>query len=555
MTDARAQSAAQDGTPASFTASDPELCYVIGSGPAGVACAKALLDAGRQVRMLDAGLTVEPDRLSLVERLRLKRPEEWTAADLAAYQGGMIPDAGGVPLKLVYGSDFAYREADEHLGTHYDGVGLRPSLARGGLSNVWGATLLCFLERDLGEWPFPLPRLAPHYSAVLQLTGCAACRDQLENLFPLYASSPTELRPSAQSGQLLGTMERNREALTRAGIRFGRSRLAVRGNRPPAADGCVYCRLCMYGCPYGYIYTSSDSVAEFTKNPNFTYQPGVVVTQVRESAHRAEVLGYERETRRPLTWRGSRIFLAAGTIATTRILLRSLDAYNQTAWLKDSQYFLVPLVLFHRVRGATREWLHALSQVFLEVLDPRGQDPTAHLQIYSNNDLISQAVAGAFGPLQRPLGFLVRNLQERLLVAQGYLHSKHSSRIAMCLNKDASTGQERLDLRAELNPSTRPHVRRLVLSLCKQAPRLGAMPLPVMLKMAQPGRGFHSGSSFPMSKEPRGFQTDLLGRLPGWKRVHAVDATVFPSIPATSITFSAMANAHRIGSEAAREQC
>ena len=505
--------------------------------------------------MLDAGLTVEPDRLGLVEKLRLKRPEEWTPADLAAYQGGMIPDAGGVPLKLVYGSDFAYREADEHLGAHYYGVGLRPSLARGGLSNVWGATLLSFLEGDLGEWPFELSRLAPHYSAVLQLTGLAARRDPLEDLFPLYRAELTELRPSAQSRQLLETLERNRQALARAGIRFGRSRLAVRGNLPATPGGCVYCRLCMYGCPYGYIYTSADSVAEFLKSPNFTYQSGVIVTQVRESAHGAEVSGYERETRRPLTWQGSRVFLAAGTIATTRILLRSLGAYDQTAWLKDSQYFLVPLVLFHRVRGATREWLHALSQVFVDVLDPRGQNPTAHLQIYSNNDLISQAVAGAFGPLQRPLGFLVRNLQERLLVAQGYLHSQHSSRIAMCLRRDVATGGERLELRAELNPSTRAHVRRLVLSLCKHAPRLGAMPVPLMLKIAQPGRGFHSGSSFPMSKEPRGFQTDLLGRLPGWKRIHAVDATVFPSIPATTITFSAMANAHRIGTEAAREQC
>jgi hypothetical protein len=78
------------------------------------------------------------------------------------------------------------------------------------------------------------------------------------------------------------------------------------------------------------------------------------------------------------------------------------------------------------------------------------------------------------------------------------------------------------------------------------------MPLPVMLKIAEPGRSFHSGGSFPMSLEPRGFQTDLLGRLPGWKRIHAVDATVFPSIPATTITFSAMANAHRIGWEAVR---
>ena len=554
MANTSAQHDGPIGMQVSSAGSDPALCYVVGSGPAGVACAKALLDAGRRVQMLDAGITLEPDRVGLVERLKRRQPKEWTPGDLAAYQAGMNPDVGGVPLKLVYGSDFAYREADEQLGVHYDNVGLRPSLAKGGLSNVWGAAMMPFLEGDMDEWPFKLSALAPHYAAVLQFTGLAACRDKLEGLFPLYTNGFTELRPSGQSQQLLERMERNREALSRAGIRFGRSRLAVQGNLPSVEGGCTYCRLCMYGCPYGYIYTSADTVAQLLSDRNFSYRSGVIIEQVRESAQGAEVLGYDRATRQPLAWQGSRAFLAAGTIATTRILLRSLAAYDQTVWLKDSQYFLVPFMLFRKVRGATREWLHALSQIFIEIADPRGWDTSEHVQIYSNSDLINQAMAGTFGPLQGPLGFLVRDLQERLLVAQGFIHSRHSSRIAICLRKNEGAGKERLELRAELNPAARARVRKLVFKFCKQAWRIGAMPLPVMLKIAEPGRSFHSGGSFPMSAEPRGFQTDLLGRLPGWTRIHAVDATVFPSIPATTITFSAMANAHRIGWEAARQR-
>jgi hypothetical protein len=554
MTKTSDQSEGPNGVQGSSAAFDPALCYVVGSGPAGVACAKALLDAGRRVRMLDAGLTLEPGRVGLVDRLKRARPEEWAPADLAAYQAGMNPDVGGVPLKLVYGSDFAYREADKEFGVHYDNVGLRPSLAKGGLSNVWGAAMMPFLEGDLDEWPFKPSTLAPHYAAVLRFTGLAACRDNLEGLFPLYTDDFTDLRPSGQGQRLLERMERNRENLARAGLRFGRSRLAVRGNLPSADGGCVYCRLCMYGCPYGYIYTSADTVTQLLSNPNFSYQSGVVVDQVRESAQGAEVLGYDQATRRPLAWQGGRAFLAAGTIATTRILLRSLAAYDQTVWLKDSQYFLVPLMLFRKVRGAGREWLHGLCQIFLELSDPLGRETSEHVQIYSNSDLISQAVAGTFGPLQRPLGFLVRDLQERLLVAQGYVHSRHSSRIAVCLRKPDAAGKERLELRAEVNPAAGARVRKLVFKLCKQAWRIGAMPLPPMLKIAEPGRSFHSGGSFPMSRDPRGYQTDLLGRPPGWKRIHAVDATVFPSIPATTITFSAMANAHRIGSEAARQE-
>ncbi len=44
--------------------------------------------------------------------------------------------------------------------------------------------------------------------------------------------------------------------------------------------------------------------------------------------------------------------------------------------------------------------------------------------------------------------------------------------------------------------------------------------------------------------------TDRLGRPHGLKRVHVIDASTFPSISATTITLTAMANARRIASEA-----
>jgi len=73
-----------------------------------------------------------------------------------------------------------------------------------------------------------------------------------------------------------------------------------------------------------------------------------------------------------------------------------------------------------------------------------------------------------------------------------------------------------------------------------------------MLKAADPGRGFHTGGSFPMSNAPTGFQSDTLGRTHGLKRIHLVDSSTMPSIAATTVTFTAMANAHRIGSLASQ---
>jgi choline dehydrogenase-like flavoprotein len=44
--------------------------------------------------------------------------------------------------------------------------------------------------------------------------------------------------------------------------------------------------------------------------------------------------------------------------------------------------------------------------------------------------------------------------------------------------------------------------------------------------------------------------TDALGRPFGWRRVHAVDASVLPSIPGTTLGFAVMANATRIAEQA-----
>ena len=54
-----------------------------------------------------------------------------------------------------------------------------------------------------------------------------------------------------------------------------------------------------------------------------------------------------------------------------------------------------------------------------------------------------------------------------------------------------------------------------------------------------------------MSANPQGdLETDFLGRPTGWTRVHVVDSSVFPSIPATTVALLAMANARRIASTA-----
>src|SRR3989442_4869589 len=136
---------------------------VVESGPTGVACAKALVERGRSVRMLDAGIRLEADRAALVSEMGQTSPAGWTSEQLVRLKEGTSANTKGIPLKLVYGSDFPYREAERHLPGDYDGVALRPSLARGGFSNVWGAAMLPYIQRDIPGWPIKVSDLGENY--------------------------------------------------------------------------------------------------------------------------------------------------------------------------------------------------------------------------------------------------------------------------------------------------------------------------------------------------------------------------------------------------------
>jgi choline dehydrogenase-like flavoprotein len=90
------------------------------------------------------------------------------------------------------------------------------------------------------------------------------------------------------------------------------------------------------------------------------------------------------------------------------------------------------------------------------------------------------------------------------------------------------------------------------------APTLDLWPVLPALSMSAPGKSYHWGSTFPHAAGTRGgtrgrLDSDLLGRVEPWRRIHLIDAAVFPTVPATTFTLTVMANAHRIAEQILNE--
>jgi choline dehydrogenase-like flavoprotein len=520
--------------------------YVIGSGPSGVACARALADSGRPVTILDAGHVLEAERESA--RSQLARQDRYDAIAREKTLGpGVVSEQGAVPRKLAFGSDYPYRKAPGAANVAQSaGLCVEGSYACGGLSNVWGGAILPYRQSDIADWPISAEELQPFYARVAKFLPVAAEPDDLEHLFPLPSDHSASLRCGAQSERFRRALDDNRARLNGAGVYFGASRLAVEAQGARGQAPCIYCGQCLHGCPRELIYTSRRGLSDLCSRGGVVYRSGVVVKSMEERVDGVIIHAIAFDGT-PCRFEAKRVFLAAGPLHSTEILLRSLRLYDHTVYLRDSQYFLFPLLQFAGVKDIRAERQHTLAQTFMEVMDTGLGDKTIHLQIYGYNDHISRLLDEKLGRFRRfcPSDALLG----RLLLVQGYLHSSLSARIATTLHSCGKSDELRLT-RVE-NPQTKPKILRLLAKLARLSWPMRAFPVAPLLRIAEAGRGFHFGGSFPMAHAPGPGQTDLLGRPFGLQRLHVVDATIFPSIAATTITYTAMANAYRIGAGAA----
>ena len=517
---------------------------VIGSGPASISAAMALVKRGLRVTILDGGKALEPDRQAVLDRLGSQKPDGWSAADLDRLRGDdQSSRHGAIHSKLTYGSEYPYEDVAEPLMADRDHSPFHYSMARGGLSNVWGASILPSHARDMEAWPIGAEDLAEHYRAVLEFMPSTGVRDELEELLPTYVPTERPLAPSRQIAELLGDLRKRQPALRKAGIHFGRSRVAV------AAEPCVYCGLCLYGCPYGLIYSSAQTLERLVAGGQVDYRPGHVVERL-ESAGSGVIVRARDAAGNAVRLEARRAFVGAGVLPSAWLALNSLGVFDEPVTMLDSQYFIFPFFRFFRTPGVDREPLHSLVQAFLEIGDPRVSRHLVHVEVFSYSDFLKRAL------MATPLRFALWNrwmqaqMFDRLLVLQCFLHSDDSSRLTLRLVRNAE-GRPKLEVKETPVRGAYWSSIKAGLKLAANGLKLGGVPVVPAMQFAEPGRSYHSGGTFPMRRSPGRLETDLLGQFPGLPGVHFVDASVFPSIPATTITLTVMANAHRIATQAA----
>jgi hypothetical protein len=254
---------------------------ILGSGPAAAAVALALSRRKRhRIEVLDIGESLEPRRARLLADVSGLLPRDWPQS--AAHELIVQPAAEAdheLPQKRVFGSDFPFRDVGQlrALDVVQGGNRLIVSGAYGGFSNVWGSQVLPFTRETVAQWPITYDQLTPHYAEILGHIPFAAHDDDYSALFPLFAPAAAlpPLAPGAEA--TIARYEARRNVVRRRGVTVGRARLALDSPR------CIECGLCLTGCPYGLIYSASQTFDDLIQKQLVHYTGGMLVHSVGET--------------------------------------------------------------------------------------------------------------------------------------------------------------------------------------------------------------------------------------------------------------------------------
>jgi choline dehydrogenase-like flavoprotein len=511
---------------------------IVGSGPAGVSAAFPLVEAGLSVLMVDGGRKpgiAPPEADFLLARANEVAQWKWMVGD--DFHALKMRDAVSPKLRApphAYAFE-GFEVSNKIVGKDFITIG---SLATGGLSNAWGCGVAHFSTSELTTFPFPAAELELSYSKVSRRMGISGrAEDDLSEYFGLddYAQPPIAM--DALHTSIFQSYDRQKNKLHAQGFRLGRSRVAALSQDMAGRQACNLSGNCLWGCQRRSLYSAVDDLPALRQHPNFRELSGFVVEGLTRRDDVWFVDGSSTTGHRQPSITASRVILAAGTLATTRIVLKTLNHWCPVPLLScPTAAFLSWLP---RQLGAPRMPGFGLGQLsFTMALD---NGITAFGSTFSTTGIpISEFVRHV--PFTRRYGIdLLRGLLSSCVVGNIFLPG-HLSATQASLSEDGS-----LSVTGNYNNSVKSIMAEANLKLRKAYWSLGAMLLPGSFTVGRPGGDIHYAGTLPMKRSPTVGETSAVGEVLGLNGVYVVDGACLPVLPEKSHTLTIMANSDRIG--------
>ncbi len=516
---------------------------IIGGGAAAAHAAWPLVEAGRQVLMLDGG-NLPP---ALMSHAPSDTYSEMRHSDAIQWQWFLGEDLSGIPVSGQGGLNagqvsgnraYVVRDAERELPLEACNATVIQSLAKGGLASAWGGTSSFLTKEDLTVMGMPPAEIDRHYDIITDRIGVSGQQTRAGIQPPALLDHHGEA--------LLRASERKKSVMDRLGIEVSRPHAAMLTQDKNGRKAASYTDMDYWVDPGQSVYRPQQTIDELEQKDNFRYMGGMVVDRVTEQGGQVQVFTHsihDREKRQ--TFSASRTIMAAGAVGSARLLLRSLGIFDRpTSFAGKPHTFVV--CLHPRMagkRGMDRR--SSLCQLFIiDHLRQSGIERSC-AQMYSYRSLQLFRQLGSV-PLPEALSLLAL-MTPMLVIADVRFPGLTGSQKTLTLIKTAD-GNDRVSVSMAVNDDEYEMRRVTLKHMCKALRALGLLPVRMI---PLPEAATHYAGTIPTLSEATDtapLSVDKNGRLHQGNNIYVADAAVFRCLTPKPHTLTIMANANRIGS-------
>lgn len=525
----------------------------MGSGFCGVMAAKTLLEAGVKVRMLDVGISSKIEATSTENSFINIRKNDPNQSDFLI--GKEFEALANLlqknPIHLTPNRSFITEKVTQLLQWKSGEFVPTESLAKGGLGNGWGLGSFVYSDNELKETGLDVVEMKKAYQWVSKHIGICGANDNsyttaTGNLFELQ--KPIRLDFNGET--LYKNALKQQEKLEENGFVVGRTPLAISTEND--LNGKIHQEddLDFYSVGASSAYRPQVTLNELYQNPNFQYQNHQLVMDFKEINNQIiQVNTLDISSNEKKVFYTQKLLLSAGTLATARIIMRSLALEKLP--IICNPYTYIPSLQIKHLGAKNTNYQTGLAQLSLYYDAQKTQTNIAMGSLYSYRSLMGFRLLHQF-PMDTKNGMKLLKLIQPALNITGVFHPEYGSEnkfIERIFDSNSPTNDS-MKSRYILSEKEEKTIRQTEKAFKKTLQTLGTIPL--KLQQNHHGSSIHYGGTMPYHQQNSKASLAKNGLLTGFKNVFVTDGSGFQFLSGKGLTLTLMAHSHLIAKNALR---
>jgi hypothetical protein len=527
---------------------------IIGSGCTGAMAAETLCGNGKSVLMIDTGLEKEIITNSndnfIAKRLNDNNQSKFFLGDeLEALGESTHPNIPQQTAQRVFMSALT----DQFLSIESKSFFPVESLALGGLGNGWGLGSYAFSNEELKLCQLPVDGMNNAYKTIAERIGISGEQDDDASVYchnKIFETQPSiQLNPSAES--LYNKYKNKSKQFIQQGISMGRPSMALLTENVEDRKAYGYKDLDFYANEGNSAYRPYITIKKLIAKGTLEYEKGWLAVSFNEANNVTTVECLNIHTLEKKQFNARKLVLCAGTLGTSRIVMRSMQGLDKLPVLCNA-YTYMPMVYLPFIGKQHTGELCGLAQLAMFYDMNRDHSNVAMASVYNYRSLLNFRILKQM-PLNHADGRKFLQLLIPSLFIAGIFHpASYQSQNYIQLKPSSSPTGDSLFTQYTYTAEEEKTIKHTEKIYASAFFKLRCMVLKKMRTTT--GGSIHYAGSLPFSSTEKPFHISPDGKLYGTNNVYVADGSGFTYLPGKGLTLSLMAYAHLTASKLLKDE-